>query len=298
VFGALLTAFYMTRQVCYVFFGSYRGGHEKGVDSALRQAEIRDPQALDDTLKSADLPVSEFLRRLAEVAAEKKIEVSAYVASEPHESSALMVIPLVILAVCSVLLGFIGTPAWPWFEHFLTGTAGHVGALRFDLNRLTEPETFRIMLLSTVVACLGIGLGYWLYGRRAASKTEEGDILERARPDIFALLRREYFVNEIYEWTFAGLNLWWAKACHWSDTLIWGGLVALGSYVVVGLSWASRFIDEHLVNIGFDEGCRRVKAGGGLMSRLQNGRVQNYLRVIGIGLAVLVLALIWGCRAS
>ena len=38
--------------------------------------------------------------------------------------------------------------------------------------------------------------------------------------------------------------------------------------------------------------------GGGLLSRLQNGRVQSYLRVIGIALAALVLFLIWGCRAS
>jgi hypothetical protein len=35
-----------------------------------------------------------------------------------------------------------------------------------------------------------------------------------------------------------------------------------------------------------------------MMSRLQDGRVQNYLRAIGIALTVLVLVLIWGCRAS
>ena len=33
------------------------------------------------------------------------------------------------------------------------------------------------------------------------------------------------------------------------------------------------------------------------MSRLQSGRVQSYLRVIGVALVVLVLLLIWGCRA-
>ena len=32
VFGALLTAFYMTRQVCYVFFGYWRG-HETAHES-------------------------------------------------------------------------------------------------------------------------------------------------------------------------------------------------------------------------------------------------------------------------
>jgi NADH-quinone oxidoreductase subunit L len=52
--------------------------------------------------------------------------------------------------------------------------------------------------------------------------------------------------------------------------------------------------DEYVVNLGFDEGCRGVSRGGKLMSRLQDGRVQNYLRVIGVGLVVLVLILVWG----
>ena len=30
-----------------------------------------------------------------------------------------MTVPLVILAVCAIGLGFIGTPAWPWFQEFL-----------------------------------------------------------------------------------------------------------------------------------------------------------------------------------
>ena len=32
-------------------------------------------------------------------------------------------------------------------------------------------------------------------------------------------------------------------------------------------------------------------------SLLQNGRVQNYLRVIGVALAALGLFLLWGCQA-
>jgi hypothetical protein len=34
------------------------------------------------------------------------------------------------------------------------------------------------------------------------------------------------------------------------------------------------------------------------LARLQNGRVQNYLRVIGVALAALALLLMWGCSAS
>jgi len=65
----------------------------------------------------------------------------------------------------------------------------------------------------------------------------------------------------------------------------------------VGLAWLDKFIDEKVVNLGFDVVCKRLVGGGSLASRLQNGRVQDYLRVIGIALAVLALFLIWGCRS-
>ena len=72
----------------------------------------------------------------------------------------------------------------------------------------------------------------------------------------------------------------------------------LVSLLVVGLAWLNHLLDAYVVNSGFDEGCRRLAKGGTLMSRLQCGRVQRYLRLIGVALTVLVLVLIWGCRAS
>jgi NADH-quinone oxidoreductase subunit L len=152
------------------------------------------------------------------------------------------------------------------------------------------------MGVSTAVVLTGIGLGYWLYGRKPIGSAEEADVLERVQPEVFTLLRRKYFVDEAYEWAFVGLNRFWARACDWLDSWVWNGLVHLCGYVVIGFSWVNRVIDEYVVNLGFDEVCRRVTKGGGLMSRLQDGRVQHYLRIIGIALTVLVLALIWGCR--
>jgi hypothetical protein len=94
------------------------------------------------------------------------------------------------------------------------------------------------------------------------------------------------------------LNAWWAKACDWLDRRVWDGVVQGLAALVVGISWVDRVLDEQVVNRGFDETCRSISSGGGLFSRFQNGRVQNYLRTLGVGLAVLVLLLIWGCRAS
>ena len=87
-------------------------------------------------------------------------------------------------------------------------------------------------------------------------------------------------------------------ACDWIDFWVWNGAVHLVSYIVLGFSWVSRFCDEYVVNLGFDESCKGLTFGGKSLAELQNGRVQNYLRVIGIALAVLALLLIWGWHPS
>jgi NADH-quinone oxidoreductase subunit L len=255
--GALFTAFYMTRQVALVFFGSNRSGGRASDPSSHHSAD-----------------------HSAEHAA-------------PHESPAVMTIPLVVLAAFAILLGFIGTPAWPWFQSFLNGEPASV-----DMARFGEEGVLPLMLFSTLIVSLGLGLGWWFYGRKPMQRSDGPDPLAVLRPDIFGLLRNRYFVDELYEHTVIAFNAWWARACDWLDRWIWNGLVELVSYAVIGLSWVNRFCDEYVVNLGFDEGCRRLRLGGSVLSRLQNGRVQNYLRVIGIALAALVLFLIWGCRAS
>jgi NADH-quinone oxidoreductase subunit L len=243
-FSALLTAFYMTRQMCYVFFG----------------------------------PIGSSRREEAH---------SGYV---PHESPPLMTVPLMALAGFAVLLGFLGTPAWPWFQSFLDGQGPEAG-----WNALFQPEVLRLIALSSVIVLAGIALGWWLYGQMPRGDT---DVLERIRPDLFALLSRKYFVDEVYEATVIRLNAWWARTCDWLDSQVWSGAVQVAAYAVTGLAWLNRLVDEYVVNLGFDGGCRGLTEGGKRFSSLQSGRVQSYLRVIGAALAVLVLLLIWGCHAQ
>ncbi len=256
VFGALLTAFYMTRQVLHIFFGTYRLQPHKTTVSEQPTTEHDEDGARE----------------------------------HPHESLPVMTLPLVILAAFSMLLGFLGTPAWPWFQGFLKGEGAVI-----EFHKVLEGEVLGLMLLSSAVVFLGIGLGWWLYGRKPATSVEEVDVLQRLRPDIFALLKNKYFVDEVYELSFVRLNSWFARACDWLDEILLGTAVKIVSYAVIGFSWLTRFFDERVVNPGFDEGCRRVSLGGSFMARLQDGRIQNYLRVIGIALIVLVLLLIWGC---
>jgi NADH-quinone oxidoreductase subunit L len=255
VLGALLTAFYMTRQVCYVFFG----------ESRLNAGEEGHPAG----------------------------HGHAGAVEHPHESPGTMTLPLVVLAACSIALGFVGTPAWPWFQGFLDGEPAKV-----ELSRIFERGVMLTMLMSTVVVFVGLAFGYWLYGRRSIRLDSAKDVLEARWPEIFTLLSRKYYVDEAYEWAIVGFNAWWSRACDWLDRWVWGSVVALVSWAVVGLSWINRLVDEFGVNLGFDEICRRLPQAGSLVTLIQDGRVQHYLRIIGIGLIILTLALVWGCRAS
>jgi NADH-quinone oxidoreductase subunit L len=262
VLAALLTAFYMTRQVCYVFLGAARGSQreEARISNSLTHSKAEPPH------------------------------VGSYKA---HESPAVMIIPLVVLAACSVFLGFMGTPAWPWFQGFLTGES-----VTGQAGKLFEPEVLHLMVISSVVVLAGLGLGWWFYGRKPLPGAGSPDALERLQPEIFALLRNKYFVDELYEASGIRFNAWWAHVCDWLDYWVWNGAVQLISLLALGLAWLNHLLDVYVVNSGFDEGCRRLVKGGALMSRLQCGRVQRYLRLIGVALIVLVLVLIWGCRAS
>ena len=263
LFGALLTAFYMTRQMFYVFAGTNRASHGAPASSPASGHE-----------PSHGAPISESAHH------------------SPHESPPVMTIPLAILAVFAVLLGFIGTPVFPWFQKYLTGAA-----VEFNFAELWQPETLSVLGLSSLIVCVGVGLGWWLYGRQPIQNPEQSDVLERLRPDIFVLLQNKVYVDEFYEATVIRFNRWSAQFCDDLDYWVWHGAVLAVSYLVLGLSWGSRFLDEYGINLGFDEGCTGARDGGKWLSRLQNGQVQSYLRVIGVALVVLGLLLLWGCKA-
>jgi NADH-quinone oxidoreductase subunit L len=252
-FGALLTAFYMTRQVYYVFFGESR---------------LAKDQALSHSIG---------------------VEHHAHTnPASPYESPAVMTMPLVILAVFAILLGVIGTPAWPWFDSFLNGNPAG-----FSIAGFSENGILTVMLSSSIIVFAGLGLGWWFYGRKPIASSEAPDALERLQPQVFHLLRNKFYVDEFYQATFIRCNTWLSHVADWFDRWIWNGAVQTLSYLVLALSWFARSADTYGINAGFDRGCHTVTVGGKVLAHLQNGRTQNYLRLVGVAFAVLVIFLIW-----
>jgi len=237
VFGALLTAFYMTRQVAYVFYGHWRGH------------------------KAA------------------------------HESPGVMTVPLAILAFFALTLGFIGTPAWPWFKSFLDGHASS-----FDLHGFAEPGLMMLMATSSLVVFLGLALGWWIYGDRT-TRPQDADALERTVPPLWALLRDKFYIDELYGSTVIAFYSWWACVSDWLDRKVWGGVVAGVAGIFRLGAQMNRFLDTNVVDGGFDKGCEELGVGGGLLSRVQSGRVQTYLRLLALAVVLLAVILIWSSRA-
>jgi NADH-quinone oxidoreductase subunit L len=202
-----------------------------------------------------------------------------------HESPRVMTVPLGILAVFALLLGFVGTPWWPWFQGYLG--AGH-GAVSWW-------GVLGLMLVSTVVVAAGLAAGWRLYGR--GREVKELDPIEAALPLPFEWLRRKFFVDELYGRTVVAWHDRFAGWCRRLEEQLFEGLVSVTVYGVLGISWFNRLVDEYVVNFGFDRGCDGLRKGGRRLGSLQNGRVQDYLRALGLAFTVLLLLLAWGCRA-
>ncbi len=241
-------------------------------------------------LAAAVLTAFYMTRQMVYVFAARPAARRAEDAPAGRESPAVMTIPLGILALGAILPGFLGTPAWPWFQSFLSGQPAVL-----DPARLVE-HGFLVMLAWSGAAALGGIAAGWLLYRRSVS-ARDPDVLQTRFPVLYRLLERKYFVDEAYGWFFGGLIRAWAKGCEGLDRIITEGLVRLAAYAVVGLGWVARVADEYLINAGFDRGCARLRFGGDSLARLQAGRAQGYLRLAGVGVATLILLLLWGCGA-
>jgi NADH-quinone oxidoreductase subunit L len=120
--------------------------------------------------------------------------------------------------------------------------------------------------------------------------------LERLQPALFHALRKGLYIDQLYALTIQRLAWWIAKVTNWLDRWVWSGIPIAVAGLTKGLGWIDFSLDRWIVNKGFDEGCNGVADGGRLLARLQDGRIQNYLRLLGAAVAALALFLLLGHR--
>ena len=210
-----------------------------------------------------------------------------------HESPAVMTVPLWILAIGSVLAGYLGVP------HALGGFAGipHVfndwlapvlgahgpvaggeahgapgGELALELG---------LMAVSVAVALSGFLLAYLMYFR--------GTI----RPDTFSelaggapyrLVLNKYWVDEVYDRVFVRGTLLLSRVAAWFDQNVIDGLVNLSAVAVRNVARLGGFLDDLIVDGAVNAVANATWSVGGRIRRIQTGAINVYLYVVVLGL--------------
>ena len=204
-----------------------------------------------------------------------------------HESPPVMTLPLIVLAICSIALSVLLTPAWPWLHSYLTGEPAH-----FDIALLIQPMLF----VSLALVAAGIGLGFVMYGKAGQEdrhRTAEIDPVEHAQPALFHFLENKMWLDEIYDRTVVAWSRMAARISDWMDRHFWDGLVrgfgGLGQ--LVGIFSAN--FDERFINAGVDETTTGTRGLGRVMSAWHSGQIQTYLGIIAVGMLALLILYAW-----
>ena len=210
-------------------------------------------------------------------------------AEHAHESVWTMTLPLIVLAVFSIGVGWVGIPEdFPilggllpnWFHEFVGASLlENPGAIEFN---------FLPLLTSLVVALGGLFLGWWVY---RDVRYGEADPLEAPLGPIYQLLKNKYYFDELYDKVFVRPAYWFAETftSKWIDQgLIDGILHAVARFSLKLGSFLRNSIDLPIINGAVDLFSDGVKKFGHGIRVMQAGRVQGYLIVSVIFASVLL----------
>jgi len=234
VFTAFLTSFYMFRQWFLTFFGEYRG----------------------------------------EEHAEESHGHGAHGHGGVHESPAVMLVPLVILALLSVCGGWIGSER---FDKFLAPVYGFTNgshsesqeiqpALR-ELQTRTEENGSETLLtgISVSAALLGFLLAWQLYHRRPQLPAR----IAASLGGFYQAVLHKYYVDEFYATVFV------KPLIDGSTKLLWHG------------------VDRDIIDAGVDDSADGVREVSDTVRHMQSGNIRSYAGWVAAGAAVVIFYMVW-----
>ncbi len=179
-----ITAFYMFRMYFSTFEGDFRG-----TDATIRE-ELLAAAAVPVELEPAFGPGAMDPHEL-----DHDHHHSDHHSDEPHESPITMTLPLMLLAVPSMLIGLVGTPFNNLFEEFIHAPGEVVEAAEHGFD-MTE---FLIMGGSSVgVGLIGISLAILMYLQR---KIDPGAIAEKIQ-SLYQFSLNKWYFDDIYDAAF------------------------------------------------------------------------------------------------
>jgi NADH-quinone oxidoreductase subunit L len=221
-------------------------------------------------------------------------KVDHHVEHHIHESPNSMTVPLIILAIGSVIAGYIGFPVWLGgtnaFEHFLEPVFEPLPIAQAEPVEYSHLMEGGMAVVSVAVALIGIYLAYSMYYKKSNRPQE---IATRFRGAYNTLLHK-YYVDELYDALFVNRAKDTGKSLWRFDSRVVDGAVngsAAGTVLsALGSGWWDRWIVDGLVRFigGF------IKTVSWPIRLIQTGYTQNYALVMVIGVLILVCYVLWG----
>jgi NADH-quinone oxidoreductase subunit L len=175
--------------------------------------------------------------------------VDSHHAGHIHEPSKTMTVPLIILAVLSIVTGYLGIPEFlrPMFETGKSGAAHEEGA------------AIGIMVVATTMGLLGIAGAYYVY------------VLNPALPGRFAQRWQSLYQGS--------LNKWYVDEAY-DRTIVRPTLSAATEL------W--RRVDVNVIDGAVNGVARAIAWGGWILRLMQSGQTQHYALGMALGIVVIL----------
>jgi NADH-quinone oxidoreductase subunit L len=185
---------------------------------------------------------------------------------EIHESPSVMTVPLIILALCSALAGYLGIPHLmshdnsrlfqQFVERFVAKTTGH--------SHLSVQTEIIMMALTTIFILASMGLAYYIYVKNDHRKLR--DTLQEKFKTIWSISFSKFKVDEFYE------------------VAIINPLYKIGHFLV-------DIVETHIINGVVKLVTKMTTEGGGFLDDNKPERLEMGILYIVIGLTVLITAI-------
>jgi NADH-quinone oxidoreductase subunit L len=208
----------------------------------------------------------------------------------PHESPGIMTVPLVALAIPSILFGFFNVPGWeiPGIGNFSQWLAVRVVPMGDE-----HAEAIDLVLAGSglLAALLGIALGWMVWGKDRATQAER-DRFEV--PALYPLLRNKYYVDDLADGITAGTMGPVARFVNWVNDYVIDSIVNGAAFLTKSLgSFVYGVVDQR----GVDGVIHGLGAGadgaGSALRKMQTGRIQQYAAGFVGGTLVLIVLFVF-----
>ncbi|MBV8206051.1 MAG: NADH-quinone oxidoreductase subunit L [Acidobacteria bacterium] len=254
-----LTSFYMFRLWFLTFFGDFRGAQHEEPEAAGRERHASDA--------ATAAPPAHGSHSVA--------PAHGYGHGHGvHESPPVMLVPLMILAILSLVGGWIGIPAVlggsNHFEKFLAPVFESQPAPAEAAPAATEevrhgPGEIAFSLAATAAALGGFLLAWWMYHRRPELHVRIRDKFRGA----YRILENKYWVDETYAAVFV------QPLISFSRAVLWRGVDAgLIDGTVNGSASAARELSDSV-------------------RQMQSGNIRSYAGWIAAGAACVLIYMLW-----